>query len=440
MTLILACATRDFAILVSDRRVTWLRGPNAGRTADDGRNKAVVVAGHIAFAYTGLAEIGITRTDDWLQENLQALEPLNIKTVSERIAERATTAFAAIPSPPNEKRQAFVGVGWFARGAPPDESDASRALDAVRSAAQPVIVAISNALDDRWDWRSEAEAKFRSQARGLSKSSPDPFAFASAGVPLTTDETHDVQRVLNRLSARVRGPEPYVRVLVSAARRVAARSSGVGADLMVAVVPRNAVGTGGFAMTFDGSIPRDTTSTFYLPAASRVGVLYGPHYVDRGIQMRGATVMPGAGFGDDFPLFFGGPLVLSLAWRPTAGAPLRVRLTENDAFPGLPHQLLVEPPSDVAVEAPVLIRVAEGDPRVANIRQDRRFVVLTGPLADPMSCPDEASVTHLLDWLRRWKVADTVVARIELLIASGANRAILAQQIHHLLRQTNSAK
>jgi hypothetical protein len=445
MTLILTCATPQFALQVSDRRVTWVRGPHAGHLADDARNKALVIGGHLAFAYTGLAEIGVERTDDWLLGSLEGIQRLDIRTVSERIAAQASGAFATLPLSPAEKRHAFVGVGWMAHGTPPRDLEPERAQQALFAALRPAIVAISNALDDRWDWLSEAEATFRILVRHLAVQGGGPLAFASAGAALTPGESADLTRVLNRLTERVHGAVPYLRVLAAMIRRVAARTSTVGRDLMVTLLPRNAVGRTGVTIPLGGTIPADAVSTFYLPDGSRTPLQYGPHYFDRFMQSKGMQVITG---GDhigpvdegEVPLFFGGPLVLSLAWRPSVGAPLRVRLAESDAYPGLKYHVLVEPgPQHVAVEAPTLLRVSEDDPRIMQVRQDARFIVLTGPLADPMAPPDAASVARLLAWLRRWGAEERAVSDLASRMAAGANRAAIAYHVRALLRTMYTA-
>ena len=62
MTFVLSCVTPEYVYQVSDRRLTWLNGAQRGHVVDDERNKSVLVDGRIAFAYTGLAEIGADHT------------------------------------------------------------------------------------------------------------------------------------------------------------------------------------------------------------------------------------------------------------------------------------------------------------------------------------------------------------------------------------------
>ena len=73
--LILSCATPDYVFQVSDRRLRSLNGPRAVQVMDGDRNKVVLVDGHFAFGYTGLAELGSVRTSDWLVTSSRKLGP-----------------------------------------------------------------------------------------------------------------------------------------------------------------------------------------------------------------------------------------------------------------------------------------------------------------------------------------------------------------------------
>jgi hypothetical protein len=66
MTLILSAVAGEYAIQVSDRRLTDFNG----RLYDDEANKAVLFCGRMAFSYTGLGFMGRKRMDDWLTQAL----------------------------------------------------------------------------------------------------------------------------------------------------------------------------------------------------------------------------------------------------------------------------------------------------------------------------------------------------------------------------------
>ena len=68
MTLIMTCITQDLVVQVSDRRLVDL---STGQPCKNNQNKVVDFSGHMAFAYTGLANLssrGTKPTDLWLAE------------------------------------------------------------------------------------------------------------------------------------------------------------------------------------------------------------------------------------------------------------------------------------------------------------------------------------------------------------------------------------
>lgn len=108
MTLVLNCLTHEYLLQVSDRR--FVRQPDY-QTVEDNANKNVFYCGHVAFSYTGLAEIEGKRTDYWLLDTLpESGKEEEAVTV---IREKATKAFANINLPSKYKRHAFVGIGWI---------------------------------------------------------------------------------------------------------------------------------------------------------------------------------------------------------------------------------------------------------------------------------------------------------------------------------------
>ena len=73
MTLIVTAVGKSFVIQASDRRLTT----PSGELRDDNANKALCVACRdavFAMAYTGLAQIGSKRTDEWLADELTEMK------------------------------------------------------------------------------------------------------------------------------------------------------------------------------------------------------------------------------------------------------------------------------------------------------------------------------------------------------------------------------
>jgi len=74
MTLILSCLTHEYAIQVSDKRIS---NRADGSVVDDARNKGVQFCNQMVFGYSGPATIGTKQTDVWLTETLSERESLD---------------------------------------------------------------------------------------------------------------------------------------------------------------------------------------------------------------------------------------------------------------------------------------------------------------------------------------------------------------------------
>jgi hypothetical protein len=144
MTLIMGCITREYAVLVSDRRLTWhAPGRTIHRTpSEENRNKAVLLCGHFYLGYTGLAAIFGTDTDQWLAELL--VSQADPSTYFRTIADESTRVFSRLRG---DKRQAYMAVGWS-----PTREEAELQLFAVL---------ITNYLaDDGRTWLPKARDEF----------------------------------------------------------------------------------------------------------------------------------------------------------------------------------------------------------------------------------------------------------------------------------------
>lgn len=148
MTFILSCATHDAVYQISDRRLTWLGGRDAGAVKDDESNKAVLIDGRMAFGYTGIAEVEGARTGYWLAKLFGNVPTRDLAAVAEHLRTEATSAFARTRvSNAQWLRHAFVGVGWGSyRG---------------EKSLEPLLVAITNALNVAGEWDDVPSPEFR---------------------------------------------------------------------------------------------------------------------------------------------------------------------------------------------------------------------------------------------------------------------------------------
>lgn len=75
MTLITWAITPEYAVVVSDRRVTRMRGGRAVSFEDEAM-KTFLLNGQLLMGYTGIAEVGGTPMDFWVAERLAGHDPL----------------------------------------------------------------------------------------------------------------------------------------------------------------------------------------------------------------------------------------------------------------------------------------------------------------------------------------------------------------------------
>ena len=109
MTYILTCATDTAVFQLSDRRLTSLDPPYG---LHEDTNKLILVDSSIAVSYTGLAQIGGRKADDWIARTLAPHKLGSIEAYLEQFRVEATRAFSAIALPRQKKRHAFRFVGW----------------------------------------------------------------------------------------------------------------------------------------------------------------------------------------------------------------------------------------------------------------------------------------------------------------------------------------
>lgn len=262
MTMVVCCATQDYAIQVSDRRFTTPDGQLLG----DKNNKAVLFCNLISFAYTGLGHLEGKRTDVWLTEVLsQGLASGAVQALPDAmqlIKCRATRCFKRIGLSASLKRHAFLAVGW---SKPSPEEPLS-----------PMGVMVANCRGPQGEWLSEAHDEFRIALSPLFEESED-FRLWVAGEQFLSREVAQLKRSLRHCVGRTTGPGSVIRLLVEAVRGVAARKVSVGEDLLVVCIPKAAAAADSLILA--SRAKQDTITCEYVAAGQQEGVWYGPNVV-----------------------------------------------------------------------------------------------------------------------------------------------------------------
>ncbi|MBI3960907.1 MAG: hypothetical protein HY328_19015 [Chloroflexi bacterium] len=249
--------------------MTWLAGPDTGQVADDDRNKALVICNRLVMAYTGLAQITGSKTDEWLLDVVSKVIPYNPQRVCETVAERAAEEFRRVRLPSSKKRHAFLVSGWAK-------------FNSQNAPLTPFVSAIANALDDQWHWVSEANDLF--QVRTISLADR-PFLLAAVGQPIDSDALKRLRRQVRNYTSRERGPEAYIQMLATAIRDTATSNRLVGRNLMAVSLPRTALGQdSGLSIPLAVPFQNRKALALYLPESGEETIRYAPNYTCEGMS------------------------------------------------------------------------------------------------------------------------------------------------------------
>lgn len=273
MTLVIAVASENAVLQVSDRRLVWLRRDGGILRRDDDANKAVVYGDRLMFAYTGLAELGPRRqrTDEWIAETLnpvagqaEALEALR-HAAAERFSHRLIRQL-----PADARRHEFVAAGW-ARFPPKHER------------FEPYIAIVSNSRTPAGEL-GDVQANF---AIHVHRTDPaKPVIAVPAGQRLEGDA---LARLMEGLAGLERGALTVLGLaekVVEAAHLTANDNDLVGHGLMLNSFPRAALepaAEAGFTMLASGPM-EDEVPTFLSIRPNEPNILVGPIVVMGGNQ------------------------------------------------------------------------------------------------------------------------------------------------------------
>jgi hypothetical protein len=279
VTLIVPFISQDFVALASDRRITWLIG-GAPTKWEDTENKAIVVAGHFLMGYTGFARLGNVKTEQWVVEKLQGVDPSSDFRL---LATQAESAVKAMHLPLKRSGHAFVAVGYGAL-----KSKGTGELEAL-------AITVSNAVGDSeyGEWHPKPTFSIR---RTPSLASPDDFRLNAFGMPPPRAEMDKAVDLIRRYRKRHRDRALGVlQLMVDLIRRQAERCDGVSKDVSVSVLPRGAVpATAVTAPVASGLVvdPIQSLTCMFVPSGSSTdkAEVYIPAIVAPGFMVRGGEI------------------------------------------------------------------------------------------------------------------------------------------------------
>jgi hypothetical protein len=117
VTQIVSVITKEYALLVSDRRLTYGDGPKVGQVLSDDTCKLVSLCNICGIGYSGFANLGGSPTHEWIAKTLAAANCHDAGNASQIIGNSAPGALPQVP--PELRRQIFIVAGWAQFDNPP---------------------------------------------------------------------------------------------------------------------------------------------------------------------------------------------------------------------------------------------------------------------------------------------------------------------------------
>jgi hypothetical protein len=223
MTQIITAITRDYALLVADRRLTFLWGPLQGQLADDDTCKLVSLCNNCGIGYTGLAQIEGIPTHEWIATALASEHCSDPKNASRILSERARVALSSVPL--TYRRQEFVIAGWAY----------FENLAGLRSH----VCVITNMIDASGRMLSKTDDTFAVLLKALHDG--EDLAIHVVGQLLLLERGQRLERNLRRLITRQISAKAALRLLVDEVIHTSGQFHTVGEKVLGLCIPRRAV-------------------------------------------------------------------------------------------------------------------------------------------------------------------------------------------------------
>ena len=303
MTLLLTCVTPSFVVQASDRRLTLLDGSVHEQIA----NKATLLCKHAAFAYTGLAQMGILeKTHELLLRSLAKEDISGFGALLEELRRNATQAVRNLPlrvpasMRTQVRRTSFVGAGFLQV-----EEPAVAGLAPSQDSLYPFIAVVSNAQNIAEEWADQASRDFVTSFKFMASTAL--FGLHVSGQTISDAERTGLRRNISECLRRGLSPNSVARHLTRAVRDVAARNSTVGANVMCTIVLRSEAlsdlgNISGPAIplvpelfneaVFFRQLPDSQPMWLFCPASYSDRVHYIPNFACNGLQMTGGVFAP----------------------------------------------------------------------------------------------------------------------------------------------------
>lgn len=222
MTQILGVVTHDYALLASDRRLSFVTGPRAGQVADDDACKLVCLCNAMGIAYTGVAVISGMPTHEWIAKRL-AEHGCTSPTLAGEILKHC--ASVELPRTGYAGEQTFLFAGWDSK------ADGDR--------LRPRLGLVTNKYESSGKERPRPTVEFVHFTNWLTDDRK--WAAKLAGQDMSDAQVRQQRRLYNRLAAADISPRTVLEHMARAVSETAMRNSTVGSRVLCMCIPRNGV-------------------------------------------------------------------------------------------------------------------------------------------------------------------------------------------------------